>query len=534
MRLVLLLCFSAPALPGAYSNLIATSDGAAVYFEVRTGPATTSWYVARGPEVSAVSGPLADIDGSATVQAFAQTLDRSCGFAGSSCWLADYCQATFELQEPGSQFSNHFRTFVRLSRSGEFVWIDQSDCKALGRTPPPQFNGLYLSSSLKLVAAQGSASLASQRYGRRAVTDQGQALTLIGPQLAWLDAAGVHPIRNINGAFEAVTDAQGANIVYIEAGFGKLHWVTGPDWLAAGDRDLGLSGSAPALTDDGATLFFLAADGSLQSYSRASGAVRRVGPDRYSTFTLGGSAVFAVTLDRRLVRIDPAGGTSTDWLAPFPEITSVGAPVVPPGECPYICYGDTDYGRVVTPGMIVTLDGAALGGAGWRVRTGGFEVPLHSLSDTEAWFQIPSALPVGGGLQTLELSNPNLPIAYSMKISVQDRLAVCFGTAHQDFSRLVSPEDTAAIGEIVHVFLTGLRGAEPVPDGVPNPTDHLIPIANPPALAEPSALQQLFFGLAPGLIGMQQLDLRVLATPSTTTLFDYPTMNCERPPVASR
>jgi len=531
MRLVLWFCLAAPALSGAYSDLIATSDGSAVYFRIRTGPATLSWYVARGAVLTFIPGGVADIDASAAILASTQTFERSCGFAGSSCWLADYCQATFDLQGPGFHYSNRFNTLARLSRSGQYVWIDQADCKALGRTPPPQYNGLYLSSSLAPVAAQGAACLANGRQGRRAVTDRGQALTLAGAQLQWLDAGGVHPIRNVNGAFEAVADAQGANIVYVEAAFGKLHWLTGPDWLAATDLDLGLDGAAPALTDDGARLLFLAADGSLQVYDRAAAAVRRLGSGRYSAFTLGGPYVFAVTLDGRLVRLDLASGASTDWLAPFPEIDSVGAPVVPPGQCPYVCYGETDYGRVVTPGMVVTLDGAALGGAGWRVRTAGIEVPLHPLSDTSAWFQVPNAIPTGGDLQLLEISNPDFPIAYSMKISAQDRLAVCLGIAHQDFSRLVSPAGPALRGEIVHVFLTGLRGTEAVPDGVPNPTDHLVPIANPPALTEPSAFQQLFFGFAPGLIGLQQLDIRVLSPPTTQTLLEYPALNCGPPPV---
>jgi hypothetical protein len=35
-------------------------------------------------------------------------------------------------------------------------------------------------------------------------------------------------------------------------------------------------------------------------------------------------------------------------------------------------------------------------------------------------------------------------------------------------------------------------------------------VANPPALYDPGSMQVLFFGLAPGLIGLQQLDARVV------------------------
>ena len=90
-------------------------------------------------------------------------------------------------------------------------------------------------------------------------------------------------------------------------------------------------------------------------------------------------------------------------------------------------------------------------------------------------------------------------------------VAACFGTLHENFARLVSKDDPAVPGETVHTFLTGLRGVPPVPDGVPNPFSPLVPVANPP-LVNPQAANVLFFGLAPGLIGIQQLDMQILGT----------------------
>ena len=76
---------------------------------------------------------------------------------------------------------------------------------------------------------------------------------------------------------------------------------------------------------------------------------------------------------------------------------------------------------------------------------------------------------------------------------------------------MVTVENPARIGEIVHLFLTGLRGAETIPDETPNPTDHIVPVVNAPQLSNPNAFEVLFFGLAPGLVALQQLDMRIRA-----------------------
>ena len=530
VRLFVVLFLTAPALSAAYSNLIATSDGSSVYFQVRTSPVAYSWYSATGQTVTPIAQPLADLDSSASITVSAQTLAKTCGFGGSSCFLADNCQATFAIAGPGIKYSNPNSTYTRLSRSGKFVWIDQHVCWNL--TPPPAFNvtplhGLYDTATLALIAAQGTTRLATAQYGRRAVTDSGRALVLDGAQLAWLDAGGKQLIRNVNGAAEAITDPNGTVVVYQETGSGRLHWVSGPDWLGATDTDLGVAGSAPALTEDGGKLLFLAADGSLQLYDHASLGTRRFGADFYQSFATGGGAVFAVTLDGRLMRLDLAGGAASVALPAFPEITVVGALDVQPNYCTYICYGDTDYGKAISPGMLVTLDGKALGDSGWHARSAGADTVVYPLSNTTAWFQAPNELGAGGPLEPLEIYRDDFPIRWTMKVSVQDQQLVCLGTLHQDFSRVVSGADPASTGEVVHVFLTGLRGVEPVPDGVPNPVNHLIPVANPPALSDPAALEQLFFGLAPGLGGMQQLDVRVHG--AVAGLFSAPSLNCSVP-----
>jgi uncharacterized protein (TIGR03437 family) len=349
----------------------------------------------------------------------------------------------------------------------------------------------------------------------------------VGIQLSWLDANGARPIRHVAAAFEAVADAGGGNIVYVEAEVGKLHWI------GAEDEDLGISGSQPALSDDGRTLAFLSPEGSLEVYDRATRTVRQLDAETYSTLALGGGALFAVTSDRRLVRFDLSIGASSTWLEPFPEIDSGLAPTLGLSlTCPLICYGPQDRGFALGRGMVFVLTGRFLDQKGWRARSAGVDIPLHPLSDRTVWLQIPSDLARTDNTQAFEIYNPTHPLKFSEAVQIQDRVVACLGTLHQDFSRLVSTDDRAAPGEIVHAFLTGLPGAEPVADGVANPLDHLIAVADPPEFTDSGAADVLFFGLAPGEIGIQQLDMRLRrAFMDESSLFQVNSFGCAPPPV---
>ncbi|MFB3827162.1 MAG: hypothetical protein ACE15B_10350 [Bryobacteraceae bacterium] len=491
---------------GAYSDLVAAADGSAVWFRVKTGFGDARWYSAKAAkfylETQELNKSLADVNASGTTLAAASYGERYCGFAGSTCWVAASCSAAMSI---GDEVSRSGRpTFLRLDRSGRLAWIDQQgECRGLGMQLPAPLNGLYEAPSLRQIAPAGGARLANTRYGRRLITDRGQALTFAGIQLQLLDAAGAHPVRHVAGAYEAVIDAQGKNIVYVEDRFGALHWI------ADTDEPLGLEGSAPALSDDGGTLLYLDAKGALQAYDRASRTVRRIGPDAYQEFTLAGSTVFAVTAANRLVRINLPAGEQFTWLEPFPEIDSVTAP--PAGvsaSCPLICYGMPDRWLVLGRSQLVVLAGRYLDAPGWRARSAEVDMPIQPISDRAAWFQAPVDLPRTGDWQPVEIYNPGHPLRFRMTVQVQDRAAVCLGTLHQDFSRVVAAEDPASSGEIVHVFLTGLPGEAP---------------------AFAPQVEPLYFGPAPGLIGMQQLDIRVLGPLETPLFRDLNSYGCDLP-----
>jgi uncharacterized protein (TIGR03437 family) len=216
-----------------------------------------------------------------------------------------------------------------------------------------------------------------------------------------------------------------------------------------------------------------------------------------------------VTIDGQLVRGDPASGGTAVVLPPVPEISSVYTPTVELNVCrAAVCYAPDQYGWALADGMILVFAGDHLSQPGWRVRIGGVDVVPTAISDKSAYIQVPSSTPQD--TKTLEYYNPDYPMRWSLAIRMSGSfVAACFGMLHEDFSRLVSKDDPAVLGETVHTFLTGLRGVPPVPDGVPNPFSPLVPVANPPVV-NPNAAKVLFFGLAPGLIGVQQLDMEIL------------------------
>jgi uncharacterized protein (TIGR03437 family) len=87
--------------------------------------------------------------------------------------------------------------------------------------------------------------------------------------------------------------------------------------------------------------------------------------------------------------------------------------------------------------------------------------------------------------------------------------------AHEDFRSLVTGENPARRGEIVHLYLTGLgRVSPPIGTGEVTPAEPLRYVDNPLVCRYPVAggwqsMQILFAGLAPGFIGVNQVDVRL-------------------------
>jgi uncharacterized protein (TIGR03437 family) len=142
-------------------------------------------------------------------------------------------------------------------------------------------------------------------------------------------------------------------------------------------------------------------------------------------------------------------------------------------------------------------------------------IPILAASDTVVWAQIPCELEPSDAFRELDVKSDS-PFGVSsprrLRRSFPERVSV---TVHQDFSGPVTRDQPAVPGEIVHVWGTGFGPVDrAMRTGEPGP-------ASPPArLLDPVTCRDtesgapsevLFAGLAPGLVGFYQLDLRVPA-----------------------
>jgi uncharacterized protein (TIGR03437 family) len=518
------------ALMAGYSNLITTSDGSTVFFRARTGFSGATTYKLHfdqnRPSVTPAGASVDDLSEDGSIVAITSYAPIFCGVGGSTCFLAPPCQAGFSIggtADAAAAQSAGRRSIVRLNRTGARAWIEQPDsCGSIANRNPPDFQGLYGLPGLSLIRAR-EGKLANYRPGRRMITSREQVLTFGGAsgiQLQLEDASGAHPLRHVYGAEEAVIDAEGRNLVYVDAPVGHLHWV---DVSGQVEDNLGqpdVLGSAPAISDDGRLLAFVSPDGGLRIYRRSTRTVSSINLDgeAVSEFVLAGNGqfIFAATSSGRLVRVDVSAGTAQTGLDPFPEIEDSSAAT--PDVCPLICYPAPDRLLRVDRLSVVVLRGAGLDRPGWQVQIGDRSWPLQPLSSTAAWFQIPDDF--AATQQTMKVLNPGHPLQFSARVESVDRVVSCFGALHQNFDSIVTNDNPAQAGEAVHIFMTGLTGIPSITAGVPNPVQPLVPIASPPAFNQDGGFQALFFGLAPGLIGVQQLDIRIQRAAPGASLFD--------------
>jgi uncharacterized protein (TIGR03437 family) len=217
------------------------------------------------------------------------------------------------------------------------------------------------------------------------------------------------------------------------------------------------------------------------------------------TLSGDGSTVFAITGDQSILRIDAATGATTTLVGPTPTIS---------------------FTMATTPGSLATLQGARL--AHTSITMAGMSAPIFSQSDTSVQFQIPWEVPVNThSLSIPEAGAPYFDDATPLDMGAFLPVAIPLGppdlatgtvpiAIHSDFSSLVTYENPASPGETLHVYLMGGGAVNPpVATGVASPASPLSRITTPISVvaagySEP--VQVSFFGLAPGTIGVWQMD----------------------------
>jgi uncharacterized protein (TIGR03437 family) len=326
----------------------------------------------------------------------------------------------------------------------------------------------------------------------------------------------------------AAVDDAGARIVYqgvvnnCEIDLTVPSDAAQPTTLLTGNQACALE----SLSADGSTALVVSAanlDGSNSSglaqawtLDTASKAVHAVTKDpagiAEATLSGDGRVVWAVTFAGRILRIDRITGQVQEIV---PETTAVDQDIL-------------SFPLMAAPGALVSLTGRGLapqpGATGIEVLAEAQPLPVMSVTPSVILFQVPWDMQ---GTHTLTVAGTSSPFQEVLSRGLQIRASVPVFLytaagypviAHQDFHGLVSQSDPALADEIVHLFITGLGAVvPPVPTGQPAPSYPLSMMADPVHVFWQGTLpvnfaaiaKVLFAGLAPGLVGVEQIDVQV-------------------------
>jgi uncharacterized protein (TIGR03437 family) len=366
-------------------------------------------------------------------------------------------------------------------------------------------------------------------WNANSIADDGTAVIPYYPPkypglLVFRPPASVRSIAIGRGVRSAVIDAAGTVIVW-EEGFGNstLQAVYTAD--LGKTVDLGTSGwsdSQPRLSDDGSTILFLSTPivtNDPQAFLMAIDGTRRrrvtAEPEGISKAVLSGNGrvVWAATRTGRLVKIDADTGARTQYtepLAAFLELEPWNDPVDR-----WFSAGSN------TPGGVISVAASVMPGERVEITVHDQPAPVVRVEPQRVVFQIPwAALPNPGVTSVpLGIRKPDSPSWSGDKwyVILQALSPRLLASVHQDFSALITAQQPAQAGEIIHFFGAGFGPVTPpVPDGVPAP---IAPLSRTLSAVTCDILNNagtntgpadvLFAGLAPAMLGIYQLDVRL-------------------------
>ena len=238
-----------------------------------------------------------------------------------------------------------------------------------------------------------------------------------------------------------------------------------------------------------------------------------------ATMSGDGKIVWAVTLAGRLIRIDRTTGATQEII---PRTTVLDQPLLSPTAAPGALAHLT--GRGLASGYAASAAPLPTSLGGVQVLADGQPLPLLSVSPTDIVFQVPWEML---SFHTLTLNATPSPFeeVLSSPLNIWPSLPSFWsapdGTAaiaHQDFHGLVTGADPAHPDEILHLYVTGLGAVRPpVPTGSAAPSTPLAMMvdtihvywAGDLPWNFPITAPVLFAGLAPGTVGLEQIDVQV-------------------------
>jgi uncharacterized protein (TIGR03437 family) len=553
---------------GQFSNLAVTDDGSQVYFATnlrlvseasQNVPDGSAIYrIANGAitRVTTPSGfnPLpyhAYSQGNPQISAdkrlFSYTEYNNC-YGGSAC-ITFPSSSTSHLLLDGAPYGQPLKGEAQISRNGRFVLTYLTSCCAIPPQPPViQYYDLQAGTTVQVPLPPSAR--------RQALTSAGTALLLnsqTGSLALWTPQSSSKLATSVP-AKSAILDDAGTWVIY-EASSGTTAQLRA--FAIATGQDIVLASrsvefwTAPVFGSSigtrGNLVVYVASPQPGQPVqvwrSRPDGTNRR----QLSNFaqdvseavmTGDGRTVVAVT-GGRMVSIDLIRGGVRDLIGATPTCYP-GVPAPSAGV------------SMMAPGSLYSLKGTALAGstatatpplpdelAGAQVLMNGKPLPLLSVSPVEVWFQVPFEAPSG--------TNVTLSVAYgspfqgcSVEIPISGRSPYLIEDStgstivmHQGFSGQVTPQSPAKAGEVVTLYALGLGGVSPpVPTGAATPFAPLSPLNWPFACYQGSpydngaSLDVPFAGLAPGLVGTYQVNIRM---PDPLPAGNFLVLNCGTP-----
>ncbi len=452
----------------------------------------------------------------------AETYCQNCGFP---------FQYIFHVERPGSAFSGQGE--VAVSANGKYASVYGPVPGPLPNTTTRHVAAINLSDDSMIASGSQPAShglfVADDGTLLAADPDTGK-LELIGPE-------GTTALPPPPSSMRMLLAADASRIVY-ETTHGQIGVVN----VAGGTVNEFAGGSGIALAADGRTFSYSSQDNTFAYNAQqiwtgdaAAGTVHMLadlGEDiNTQTISADGLAVIAATAAGRLVKIDTITGKITELLPPSGTPMYFMRSAVPGSynELLTSVTPDPDTIHVIVDGHEAPILGYSPRGIALQVPWEARAVPEAKVIGRLAGSPFEQVVPVGVSKY----------FVFFLPVAQDSYRGPWYFAVHEDWSGVVRPDSPVHPGEVIHMYSMGWGAVDgTLLTGQPTPASPLYHVAascpwraygempavgvdSPQALDHP--LENLFSGLAPGLIGVFQHEFRVPADWSSTRLM----LGCE-------
>jgi uncharacterized protein (TIGR03437 family) len=378
-------------------------------------------------------------------------------------------------------------------------------------------------------------SLIACREAKPKGDEQGIPLTSDGRILGWDEPSGgrlllwsptgTTQVPAVGAAQLAIINDTGDWVVY-EAGkdadrtLRSIHVRTGRDVVLARGATAPFQ---PSISNDGWLVLFV--DNARSYVINPDGTGQRllahIDDDVTTAVIAGfGRVAFVVTRLGRLLKVTVETGSVEELIAPTPVCYLGAAALVPGSMLPIRGTGLSSQTAVATEPLPATLGGV-------RVLVNDQALPVYSVSPEEIWFQVPFEFTAADMILNVRLNDRSIFEGGPGQVEFASHAPSFFSNdesiaVHEDFSSLITRQIRARAGEIVHLYAIGLGAVEPtVPTGARTPAAPVSRVRDrfECTTGPTNRLEVRFAGLAPGMIGIYQVDVRVPNDPPKDTMF---------------